>query len=64
MAFSWIGNKRSLEVSPKARLVSDAEVDALLRKIEAGQWRPENGFPKDQQAATPDLTTPQESRAA
>lgn len=51
MNFSWIGSKRSLEVSPKARLVDDAEVDALLRKFEGLRFKPENGFLKDE---TPD----------
>jgi hypothetical protein len=41
---SWIGRNRSLELSPRARLVDDAEVDALRRKREALQWRPSNGF--------------------
>jgi hypothetical protein len=64
MNFSWIGSKRSLEVSPKARLVDDAEVDALLRKFEGLQFKPENGFLKDQ---APDMAageTYRESRAA
>jgi hypothetical protein len=64
MNFSWIGSKRSLEVSPKARLVDDAEVDALLRKIEAVKWRPENGFLKDQVLDRSELETCRESRAA
>ncbi len=41
---SWIGRNRSLEVSPRARLVDDAESEALRRKREALQWRPSNGF--------------------
>jgi hypothetical protein len=64
MNFSWIGSKRSLEVSPKARLVGDAEVDALLRKFEGLQFKPENGFLKDQ---APDKVADEsfrESRAA
>jgi hypothetical protein len=64
MNFSWIGSKRSLEVSPKARLVDDAEVDALLRKIEAVKWKPENGFLKDQVLDKAELETCRESRAA
>ena len=43
----WIGRNRSLELSPRARLVDDAEVDALQRKREALQWRPSNGFLAD-----------------
>jgi hypothetical protein len=64
MNFSWIGSKRSLEVSPKARLVDDAEVDALLRKIEAVKWKPENGFLKDLVLDKSELETSRESRAA
>jgi hypothetical protein len=41
---SWIGRNRSLELSPRARLVDDAEAEALRRKREALQWRPSNGF--------------------
>ena len=64
MNFTWIGSKRSLEVSPKARLVDDAEVDALLRKFQGLQFKPENGFLKDQ---APDRVAGEayrESRAA
>jgi hypothetical protein len=64
MNFSWIGSKRSLEVSPKARLVDDAEVDALLRKMEAVKWKPENGFLKDQVLEKSDLEAYRENRAA
>lgn len=44
MNMSWIGRNRSLELSPRARLVDDAESEALRRKQEALQWRPSNGF--------------------
>jgi hypothetical protein len=64
MTFSWIGSKRSLEVSPKARLVDDAEADALLRKIEALQFKPANGFLKDQVLDRAELPAYRESRAA
>jgi hypothetical protein len=64
MNFSWIGSKRSLEVSPKARLVDDAEVDALLRKLEAVKWKPENGFLRDQVLDKSELEAYRESRAA
>jgi hypothetical protein len=47
MALSWISN-RSLKVSPRARLVEDGEAEALRRKIEGIEWRPQNGFLKDQ----------------
>jgi hypothetical protein len=64
MNFSWIGSKRSLEVSPKARLVDDAEVDALLRKFEGLQFKPENGFLKDEVPEKVAGETFRESRAA
>ena len=44
MNLTWIGRNRSLEVSPRARLVNEVEADALRRKREALQWRPQNGF--------------------
>lgn len=44
MNLSWMGRNRSLELSPRARLVDDVEADALRRKREALQWRPQNGF--------------------
>jgi hypothetical protein len=31
-------------LSPRARLVDDADSDALRRKREALDWRPRNGF--------------------
>ena len=64
MNFSWIGSKRNLEVSPKARLVDDAEVDALMRKMEAVKWKPENGFLKDQVLEKSERETFRETRAA
>lgn len=48
---TWIGRNRSLEVSPRARLVEDGEADALRRKLEALQWRPQNGFLRDEVSA-------------
>ena len=47
MSLSWISN-RSLKVSPRVRLVQDDEAEALRRKLEGIEWRPENGFLKDQ----------------
>jgi hypothetical protein len=44
MNMSWIGRNRSLELSPRARLVRDEEAEVLRRKREALQWRPRNGF--------------------
>ena len=64
MTFSWIGRKRSLEVSPKARLVDDAEVDALLRKLGEVQYRPSNGFLRDQVLERSELDAYREIRAA
>jgi hypothetical protein len=64
MNFSWIGSKRSLEVSPKARLVNDAEAEALQRKLESLQWKPENGFLKDQVLDRSELEAFREPRAA
>jgi hypothetical protein len=61
MTLSWIGRNRSLAVSPQARLVADSESDALRRKLESLQWRPQNGFLKDEPLADQGL---RESRAA
>ncbi|HWJ05209.1 MAG TPA: hypothetical protein VNS57_05400 [Steroidobacteraceae bacterium] len=47
MNLTWIGRNRSLELSPRARLVNEVEADALRRKREALQWRPQNGFLTD-----------------
>ena len=47
MNLSWISN-RSLNLSPRARLVADADAEALRRKLEHLEWRPQNGFLKDQ----------------
>ncbi len=48
MNLSWIGRNRSLELSPRARLVDDVDADVLQRKREALAWRPQNGFLKDE----------------
>jgi hypothetical protein len=55
MNLSWINRNRSLELSPRARLVDDADAEALRRKREALQWRPSNGFLKDEFDARDDL---------
>ena len=47
MSLSWITN-RSLKVSPRVRLVDDADAAALRRKLETLEWKPENGFLKHQ----------------
>ena len=44
MNLIWIGRNRSLELSPRARLVNEEEASALRRKREQLQWRPQNGF--------------------
>jgi hypothetical protein len=59
-----MGRKRSLEVSPKVRLVDDAEVDRLLQRFQSVQWRPENGFLRDLPATQEHRQTGDESRAA
>jgi len=48
MNLSWIGRNRSLELSPRARLVDDIDADVLQRKREALAWRPQNGFLRDE----------------
>jgi len=47
MSLSWFSN-RSLKVSPKVRLVEDGESEALQRKLESVDWKPANGFLRDQ----------------
>jgi hypothetical protein len=47
MNLTWIGRNRSLEMSPRARLVDELDAQVLQRKREALQWRPQNGFLKD-----------------
>jgi len=63
MSLSWVSN-RSLKVSPRARLVDDGEAEALLRKLEQIEWRPENGFLKDQVIEKSPLAGSRISRAA
>jgi len=48
MNLSWIGYKRSLELSPRARLVDDIDAEVLQRKREALDWRPQHGFLTDE----------------
>jgi len=47
MNLSWITD-RGLRISPRARLVADGDAEALRRKLEQIEWRPQNGFLKDQ----------------
>src|SRR5512137_2838055 len=49
MNLSWINRNRSLELSPRARIVDDVDAKVLERKREALAWRPANGFLKDEQ---------------
>jgi len=49
MNLSWINRNRSLELSPRARLVDDVDAKVLERKREVLAWRPQNGFLKDEQ---------------
>ena len=62
MSLIWIA-KRSLNVSPRVRLVADEEAEALRRKREALAWRPEGGFLRDQQEARPRVATPRATPA-
>jgi hypothetical protein len=63
MNLTWIGRNRSLEVSPRARLVDDREAEALRRKLEALQWRPQNGFLRDEVAERLELDEPADRAA-
>lgn len=63
MSLSWIAN-RSLRLSPRARLVADDESDALRRKREALEWKPANGFLKDQVVDRSQLVQESADRAA
>ena len=63
MSLSWISN-RSLRLSPRVRLVADGEADALRRKLEGIEWRPQNGFLKDQVMERTPPAAARPSRAA
>lgn len=63
MSLSWISN-RSLKLSPRARLVADGEAEALRRKLENLDWRPQNGFLKDQVIEKTPLTGSRTASAA
>lgn len=63
MSLSWFSN-RSLKLSPRARLVADGESEALRRKLEGLDWRPQNGFLKDQVIEKTPLAGSRVSRAA
>jgi hypothetical protein len=57
MIFSVFGD-HSLKVPTKARLVDAGESEALRRKLESVEWKPANGFLKDQvqERSEPDST--------
>jgi hypothetical protein len=63
MSLVWIRN-RSLQLSPRARLVADDEAELLRRKLEALDWKPEGGFLKDQWAEKASRPGMSRSRAA
>jgi hypothetical protein len=63
MSLSWISN-RSLNLSPRVRLVADGEAEALRRKLEDLEWRPQNGFLKDQVIEKVPLPASRAPRAA
>ncbi|HEX9772036.1 MAG TPA: hypothetical protein VGA44_01115 [Steroidobacteraceae bacterium] len=63
MSLSWISN-RSMRVSPRVRLVDDGQAEALQRKLEAIEWKPQNGFLKDQVVEREELVIVRSSRAA
>lgn len=63
MSLSWISN-RSLNMSPRVRLVADGDAEALRRKLEGIEWRPENGFLKDQVIEKTQLPGSRASRVA
>lgn len=52
MSLSWIAN-RSLKFSPRVRLVDDDAAEALRRKLESLEWKPSNGFLRDEIVTRP-----------
>lgn len=63
MIFSWFGD-HSLDVPTKARLVEAGESEALRRKLESVQWKPANGFLRDQVQEKSEPDAPRVKRAA
>jgi hypothetical protein len=57
MIFSLFGGD-SLKVPTKARLVDASESEALSRKLASVEWKPANGFLRDQvqERSRPDAT--------
>ena len=52
MSLSWIAN-RSLKFSPRVRLVDDDAAAALRQKLESLEWKPSNGFLRDEIVTRP-----------
>jgi hypothetical protein len=63
MSLSWISN-RSMRLSPRVRLVDEGEAEALRRKLDAIEWKPQNGFLKDQIVERAELVIVRSTRAA
>jgi hypothetical protein len=63
MNLIWVGRNRSLELSPRARLVDDDAAEALRRKREALQWRPSNGFLADDARGQAEIDQPADRAA-
>ena len=63
MIFSLFGD-HSLKVPTKVRLVEAGDSEALRRKLETLEWKPENGFLKDQVIERPDAVASRGMRAA
>ncbi len=63
MSLSWISN-RSMRLSPRVRLVDEGEAEALRRKLDAIEWKPQNGFLKDQIVEREELVSVRSTRAA
>jgi hypothetical protein len=63
MIFSLFSD-HSLNVSTKARLVDDGDSEALRRKLESIQWKPANGFLRDQVQERSEPDAPRVKRAA
>lgn len=57
MIFSLFGG-HNLAVPTKARLVDAGDSEALRRKLESVEWKPANGFLRDQvqERSEPDAT--------
>ena len=63
MIFSLFSDQ-SLNVSTKARLVDDGDSEALRRKLESVEWKPANGFLRDQVQERSESDATRRKRAA